>query len=354
MAMSVADAGPVGLLSGGHASEHEISLRTGATMRAAMESSGCEVVEMVIGTDGVWNELARGLSQRSMRVDNECSAAVWRGDALEAVARWKQRGVRCVALGLHGRGGEDGAIQGFLEVSGLAYTGCGVGASAVALDKILTKHLMRSADIPTPRWSVVQCAGGRTSAAVAEIVTTHGLPVVVKAVGLGSSVGVFVCKDASAVADALHKLSTEAQVLVEDCVRGREFSVPVLGHGLNARALPAISIVPKLGDFFDLASKYTPGGAEEVCPAQVDATTAAALAAASVALHRLIGARGVTRTDIMQHADGSIAVLEINTLPGMTAESLVPRSAAVAGYSMAALMELLIQDGLDARAARCG
>lgn len=340
----------VGLLSGGHASEHEISLRTASTMRAGLEANGYCVIEMVIAFDCRWHELPSVCSQRPQRVEHSWGEAIWSGSALGAVERWKERGVECVAMGLHGRGGEDGALQGFLETCGLAYTGCGVAASAVALDKVLSKHVMRSAGIPTPRWSVVP--GGVGSEVVEQLVARHGLPLVAKANALGSSVGVFVCEDKASVLAALVALRAESQILVEDCVRGREFSVPVIGFGPEARALPVIDIVPKLGKFFDLASKYTPGGAEETCPARVDAVTAEAMATAALMLHRIIGARGVTRTDIMQAEDGTLAVLEINTLPGMTAESLVPRSAAVIGLSMAQLMDALVQDGLRARVAR--
>ncbi len=235
-------------------------------------------------------------------------------------------------------------MQGFLQQHGFAYTGCGVLASALAMDKILTKRILVAEGIPTPPWHVVPAGSRQTSATIERLGSVLGWPMVLKAPGLGSSVGVHIARTMAEAARALADLGSGTDVLAEGFLSGREFSVPVLGSGESCRALPTIAIIPKLADFFDLKSKYTPGGAEELCPAPVADNVQVELMRLAVLTHRAVGATGLTRTDILEAADGSLQVIELNTLPGMTEQSLAPKSARVAGIDMAALMDILVAD----------
>ena len=341
----------LGLLSGGHRSEHDISLRSASSMRKALEASGFSIEEFIIACDGSWNALAAE-NQRPTHVESSFEVAAWRGTAAEAVLRWAALGVDCVVLALHGKSGEDGSMQGFLQQHGFAYTGCGVQASALAMNKILTKRILQAEGIQTPPWRVVPPTAPRDVAQVEAWASALGWPLVLKAPGLGSYVGVFIVRSPDEALSALADLGTREDVLVEGYLSGREFSVPVLGSGPQCRALPTISIVPKLGKFFDLESKYTPGGAEETCPAPVADSINQELMRLAVQTHRAVGATGLTRTDILEGSDGSLQVIEINTLPGMTEQSLVPRSALVAGMSMGQLMQALVQDAYEQCARR--
>lgn len=343
--MSRSPSRALGLLSGGHRSEHDISLRSAASMRAALQAAGHSVDEYVIACDGSWHVLPEG-SVRPERVEAGFSGSAWSGSAAEAVLRWQRHGITCVVLALHGRSGEDGSMQGFLQQHGFAYTGCGVLASALAMDKVLTKRILVAENIATPAWRVIPADSPRTDELVPELGRALGWPLVLKAPALGSSVGVHVARTAREAEQALAELGSGDDVLAEAFLSGREFSVPVLGSGALSRALPTIAIVPKLASFFDIKSKYTPGGAEELCPAPVAGSVQEELMRLAVRTHRAVGATGLTRTDILEAADGALQVIEINTLPGMTEQSLVPKSARVAGLDMPALMNILVEDAL--------
>lgn len=344
------------LLGGGHESEHEVSLRSSATLRDALLATGRRVHPVLIGQDGTWNlmpPVAPGSPAAPFprAVAGRHPGAAFAGSAAEGVTRLRSAGITTAVLGLHGRGGEDGTIQGFLETAGFAYTGSGVVASAAAIDKVLCKRLMTSAGLPTaPFLEVGEAAGpGAAPADAARWAAALGLPLVVKAPGLGSSVDVHIAataEDAARAAAAV--LASGPRALVERFVRGREFTVPVLGRAAESEALPVIEIVPRLASWFDAGSKYTPGGADEIVPAPIGPAETARLQELAVRLHRLVGARGVTRTDIIVDGSGEPWILEINTLPGMTAESLVPKASRAAGLPLSGLVERLLDDALAA------
>jgi D-alanine-D-alanine ligase len=210
------------------------------------------------------------------------------------------------------------------------------------MDKLLFKRLLASEGLPTPPFRELLDADDD---ALRDAVEALGLPLVVKPPALGSSVGVCIVEAAkdlpAAVRDAR---GADGRVLLEAFVRGRELTCPVLGEGRGARALPLIEIVPRKASWFDYKSKYEPEGADEICPAPVHPELRNRAEALALRVHRLIGARGVTRTDFMVDAGGTPLILEINTLPGMTAASLVPKAAAVAGLSIASLVRRLLDD----------
>ncbi len=353
--------GRVALLAGGHPSEHEVSLRSGRMMAEALAEAGFGVIPVLLGMDGTWN-IAGASSLESgwpVSVATQWAAATWRGTAASAALELARLGVDTVCLGLHGPNGEDGTIQGFLETVGFAYTGSGVTASAVAMDKIQSKRVAASVGLRTSAFEVLEpgdpsAGSSATRAAWADqVVTKLSLPLVIKAPILGSSVHVHIARTSGAARAAVEEVWRAGErVLVEAFVEGREFTVPVLGTGAAARPMPVIEIRPKLAGWFDAASKYTPGGADEIVPAPIPTAEALRLQEAAIRLHTAIGGAGVTRTDFIVNSEGVPFVLEINTLPGMTRESLVPRAARAMGKSMAVLMQDLVLEARTRRAAR--
>lgn len=341
----------VALLCGGDPSEHVISLQSSRTLLRALVEAGYPVHPVCIGEDRTWNLLplvapgATDVAELPERVISTLPAAVVAGSALEVGAALHAEGVRVVVLGLHGRGGEDGSMQGFLQTAGFAYTGCGVTASAVAIDKLHLKRMLVGAGLPTPRYREVR-PGAELAATVDRAVDELGLPLIVKAPGLGSSVDVHRAPDPVAAKEAVARVlaTGESRVLLEECISGRELTCPVTGSADHLRALPIIEIRPQHADWFDYSSKYDAGGAEEIVPAPIEDGLAARVEDLALRVHRLIDARGVTRTDFMVDAAGKPFILETNTLPGMTAASLVPKAAGAAGIPLPGLVASWVEE----------
>jgi D-alanine--D-alanine ligase len=241
---------------------------------------------------------------------------------------------------MHGLYGEDGALQGALELLGIPYTGSGVLASAVAMDKGISKRLFLASGIPTPR-SIIYAEADRNRNLVEEIKEQFGIPVVVKAAAQGSSIGVAIVEKEddlpSAVVEAF-KYSNH--IVVEEFISGKELTVAVLGSEAP-QALPIIEIVPNSGRY-DYHSKYTRGATEYIVPARVDDTTTKMIQKVAVDVFVLLGCKGVARVDVMLDQHSRPYVLEINTIPGMTATSLVPKAAAAAGMGFEDLCERLL------------
>jgi D-alanine-D-alanine ligase len=251
---------------------------------------------------------------------------------------------------LHGLYGEDGTMQGFLDLLGIPYQGSGVLGSAVAMDKNLSKELYRLNGLPVADWSVVQDMQGIRPA---EIVERFGLPVVIKPVHEGSSLGLTLATGEEQLMEGLKKaLEHDSQVMIEKYVKGRELTVGVLGND-DLVALPVIEIRPGAGySFFDYDAKYLPGASQEICPAEIDDETTALVQQYGVSAHRALRLRGYSRTDMMLAEDGSVCLLETNTIPGMTATSLMPQAAARHGLPFPQFLEKLIDLGLEAKGKR--
>jgi len=303
--------GRVGVLFGGRSSEREVSLLSGAAVLQALLQSGVDAhaFDPAVGT------LAELESARFDRV----------------------------FLVLHGRYGEDGTIQGVLETLGIPYTGSGVQASAIAMDKVTTKKLWEAAGLPTPAW--VHHQPGDTLPDLARL----GAALVIKPVSEGSTFGVSKvgAGDAAAVQAAIAAArGFDPGVLIEECIVGRELTCAVLGEGRGARALPLIEIRAP-GANYDYHNKYFSDDTQYLCPAPVDAALAGRISELCVRAYRAVGARGWGRIDVMLRAAGAGEqpyLLEINTAPGMTGHSLVPMAARAAGMDFAALV-LHILDG---------
>jgi D-alanine-D-alanine ligase len=248
---------------------------------------------------------------------------------------------------LHGLHGEDGTMQGFLDLLGVPYQGSGVLGSAIAMDKDLAKELYRMNELPVADWVVVTRDDDIDGAALVE---RFGLPVVIKPVREGSSLGLTLAKTMGEMLGGIHKaLEHDSQVMVEKYISGKELTVGVLGN-TEVEALPVIEIVPGEGfSFFDYDAKYKPGATEEICPARIPDQTRDLVQKYGVLAHRVLRLRGYSRTDMILTDDSQVYLLETNTIPGMTPTSLMPQAAAAYGLAFPAFLEKLIELGLEAR-----
>lgn len=308
----------IALLAGGISSEREVSLNSGSQVLAALDPAKYDVLRYDPKTD-----LPR-LVADAARID-------------------------AALVILHGPYGEDGTVQGLLDLLGIPYQGSGVLGSAVAMNKIASKLLYRQAGLPTPEYMVVRRGEAvDLDAAVAEL----KLPVVVKPVAGGSSVGITIVRSRADLAAAIETaFAHDPEVLLETYVDGVEITGGVIGNEA-LEALPLIEIIPERGSrFFDYAAKYTEGGAQEICPARIDAETTARAQRLCIAAHRALFCRGYSRTDLMLRGR-ELFILETNTIPGMTATSLLPRAARTAGMQFGALLDRLIALSLEGRPAR--
>jgi len=300
----------VAVLYGGLSTERDVSLRTGKACADALVSKGYDVA--------------------LLDVDRELPA------------RLREAQVDVAFNALHGRWGEDGCVQGLLEAMGIPYTGSGVLASAMGMDKVVAKAMFRSLGLAVIDYRVFPAA---RAAAIGPADLPFGIPCVVKPSGEGSSVGVHLVKDAAKLAEACRDAATfKGEVIVERYVKGSEVNVAVL----EGNALGAIEIVPA-NEFYDYAAKYTAGTTRYFYPARIpDAHRVRVMEAAEVA-HRGLGCAGVTRVDFIIAPDGTPYILEINTLPGMTGTSLVPKIAAGLGIAFPDLCERIL-DGAALKA----
>ena len=303
----------VALLAGGTSGEREISLKSGDGVEKALGEAGFQVTRLDPADK---KDLERLISE-------DFDVAF---------------------LTLHGKGGEDGAIQGFLELVGLPYTGSGILASATAMDKNRAKTVYKAAGIP-----VIPGVALRKGDAVDldAIKRKTGVPCVVKPATEGSSLGLRIVQDEADLAGAIdYVLTVDDAIVIEKFVAGTETTVAVLGNG-DPEALPVIEIVPLAADTYDFESKYAPGGCQHVIPARLDGATTAKLQELAKQAHAALGCRGVSRTDFIVDGNGDPWILETNTLPGMTATSLLPDTAGHAGYTYPALCTKLVELALE-------
>ncbi len=294
----------IGVLLGGLSSEREVSLASGTAILKALQGKGYDAVTIDVGRD-----VAERLHREKIEV---------------------------AFNGLHGKFGEDGAIQGLLEVLGIPYTGSGILASAMGMDKIVSKAVFRSSGLNVGPFLVLS-RGDRDPLGRARAET--GFPLVVKPSREGSSVGVSLVHEEKELAAALALAFTyDREILVERYIRGKEVQVGVLG----SRALGAIEIVPK-DVFYSYEAKYKQGGSEHFFPARVPEAVYQRTLDAGMAAHRALGCRGYSRVDFIIDQEGVPYILEVNTLPGMTATSLLPEIAQGAAIAFPELVEEILR-----------
>src|SRR5262245_46639941 len=336
----------VAVLFGGPSSEHEVSIASGLQVIAHLDRTRYLVSAVFLDRDcGVYPFAAVDPEFRLPGARNGSA----RLDLLGGLSWLQEHDVGVVFLGLHGHFGEDGQVQALLDSVGMPYTGSRVAASALAMDKDLTKLLARSVGVPVApwvRWRAPQEPDWQHETAWLQ--REIGLPCVVKPNAGGSSVGLNLAETRDQLASALHAGGGE-ELIVERFVSGEELTVGVLETAEGPKALPPILIRAARSRMFDYEAKYQPGMAEEICPAPISLAIEECVSGHAVALHRLLNCRGVSRSDFIV-SDGTPYFLELNTLPGLTSNSLVPKAARAAGMSFAALLDALLEG--DCRVAR--
>ena len=254
------------------------------------------------------------------------------------VATLKEQGFDRVFNILHGRGGEDGTMQGLLEQIGIPYTGCGVMASALTMDKMRTKMLWKAFCLPVAEMEIVTVEN-RATLNPEVVVKKLGLPLMVKPSLEGSSVGLTKVKTMEELESAVDfALKFDRTVLIEEWLAGDEFTVPVL----DGEVLPSIKIVPE-GEFYDYEAKYISDNTQYFCPAGLTEAREQELRRLVKQAYDVVGCRGWSRIDVMADAEGKFRLVEVNTNPGMTSHSLFPKSAATVGYSFEQLVEKILE-----------
>jgi D-alanine-D-alanine ligase len=308
MAMTDFKGKRIGVIMGGPSSEREVSLRTGRGVLEALLSRGHDAV----GVD--WRAATNN--------DGNLPAAL------------QQERVQVAWIALHGVWGEDGCVQGLLECLGIPYTGSGVMGSAIAMDKVMSKRIFdQSGAVGTARWRIYSGP---------EDVSAVGYPLVVKPSREGSSVGVTIVRDPAALPAALVEAKKHhGEVLVEEYVKGREINVAVL-EGWEDGVLGEVEVRPAV-EFYTYEAKYQRNDTQYLCPAPVTAEERARLGVVALAAHRALGCSGYSRVDLILGEGGRIICLEVNTLPGMTEKSLLPKIAAGRGMDYAALVEHILR-----------
>jgi D-alanine-D-alanine ligase len=306
----------VAVLQGGRSLERQVSLRSGARVQDALERLGHDVLGLDVGHDLV-EKLRAG-----------------------------EPDVAFVAL--HGRDGEDGTVQELLEALGIPYTGSRVSACIRSADKVLAKHVMRDAGIPTPDFhSFNETAFKELGAAQAlgAIEERLEFPIVVKPAGQGSALGIKFARTPADVPTALvAAFSYDRKVLLERHVHGRDLAISVLDAPGGPEALPIVEAVPREEDFYDFGSRYEIGRTRFECPAQLDEATAARAREVALEAYTALGCTGFGRVDVMlEESTGELFVLELNPIPGLTETSLLPQAAEAAGLAFDELVERIVQ-----------
>jgi D-alanine-D-alanine ligase len=304
----------VAVLLGGRSLERQVSLKSGARVEDALQRLGHTAAPIDVGAD-----LVERLTE--LRPD-------------------------AAFVALHGRDGEDGTIQELLEVLAIPYTGSGVAACIRCWDKVLAKHLLRAAEIPTPDFHAFSETAFRelgAAQALPAIEEQLAFPLVVKPAAQGSALGIKFARTAADVPTALvSAFSYDRKVLLERYVRGRDLAVSIVEDGGEPRALPIVEAVPNEKEFYDFEARYEIGRTRFVCPAQLPEEVASRTQELAVAAYRALGCAGFARVDLMLHEDSELYVLEANAVPGLTETSLLPQAADAAGIDFDALIERIL------------
>jgi D-alanine-D-alanine ligase len=315
----------VGVLRGGPSREHEVSLKSGAAILANLPEERYVARDIYIDKNGQWHDRGRPVSPERIL-----------------------RQLDVVLIGLHGEYGEDGEVQKLLERFGVRYAGADSFGSYLAMHKLMAKMRAREAGLLTPEFRHIERTAD-SEAIVHDIIRTFHQPVVVKPIGWGSSVGVSIVGGYAPVLAAIERLFADGapSVLVEEYIRGKEATAGVVENlrGEALYALPIIEIIPPEGDFFSYGAKYS-GQSREVCPGNFSRVAAEELRRAAKIMHRALGLRHYSRSDFIVAPKG-IYYLETNTLPGLTTESLLPKSLAAVGVSFPDFLSHLVNLALS-------
>jgi D-alanine-D-alanine ligase len=305
----------VAVLKGGRSLERQVSLRSGARVEDALERLGHEVVPIDAGID--------------------------------LIARLRDSSPDAAFVAMHGRDGEDGTVQELLEILGVPYTGSGVLACIRAMDKVLTKHLLVEAEIPTPEFFAFNETAFRelgAAEALPAIEERLDFPIVVKPSSQGSALGIKFARTAADVPAALvAAFSYDSKVLLERHVEGRDLAVSIVDGPDGPEALPVVEAVPREEDFYDFEARYEIGRTDFVCPADLPEATTAEAQALALSTYDLLGCTGFGRVDLMLGGGGELFVLEANPIPGLTETSLLPQAAEAAGIGFDQLIGRILE-----------
>jgi len=333
------------VLMGGRSPEYEISLVSGQEVSKNLNRDRYEVLPVVISRDGNnWkiastkNLLESGnpldLRKGSKEIEIKDSRNI---PSINNAGKGNKNPI--VFIAMHGPYGEDGTVQGLLELSNLKYTGSGVLASALGMDKIMFRKLLERERIPIPRYVVVR----KNQQEVTFNEKIGGFPYFVKPSNQGSSVGNSIARNKKELLNSLKDAFRYSDsVLVDEYIKGKEITCANLGN-TNPKALPLVEIVPKKGEFFDYKSKYYEDGADEIVPARISQKLTRKIQEISIKVHDILGCRGFSRVDFLIKDSNYPVVLEINTIPGLTPMSLFPKAAREAGISYSKLLEKIIE-----------
>jgi D-alanine-D-alanine ligase len=342
------------VLMGGTSAERDVSLASGVRVAEALRSRGHEVlsVDTAHGILSAPDEHALLAGKIVKTIPPDVQALVRLNAQLPSTLRSLPK-TEVVFLALHGGQGEDGTLQALLDLTSVPYTGSGHLASALAMDKDLSKHLFRAAGVPTAGWLMAPVSGdGRREAGgggdfAAEVERELGLPVIVKPSKQGSTVGLSIVREIGALRDAVAEAAKfDDEVMVEQFIPGSELTVGILGD----EALPVGEIIP-VHEIYDYECKYTAGMAREIFPADLTVDETKTIQTLALRAFRALKLRGYARIDFRMAPDGVFYCLEANTLPGMTALSLIPQAAAAAGISFPELCERIVQLALETQGA---
>jgi D-alanine-D-alanine ligase len=306
----------VAVLKGGHSLERQVSLKSGARVQDALERLGHDVLSIDVGGDLV------------QRLENERPDVAF--------------------VSLHGRDGEDGTVQELLEVMGIAYTGSGVSACIRAADKVLAKHAMVDAALPTPDFFAFNETAFRGLGAAQALPTIEQrlrFPIVVKPAGQGSALGIkFARTPADVPAALVAAFSYDRKVLLERHVEGRDLAVSIIEQDGLPQPLPIVEAVPEQEDFYDFEARYEIGATKFLCPAEIDVSVAERAAEIALDVYNLLGCSGFARVDLMlEQQTDDLYVLEVNPIPGLTETSLLPQAADAAGITFDQLIERILR-----------
>lgn len=328
------------LLIGGESEEREISIMSGKAVLKNLRREFYEPFMALILKDGRWSfpdgEIKESPPYLSI------------GDAIKKIENFKPD---CAFIAMHGPYGEDGKMQALMELMHIPYVASDVYGSSCAMDKRIAKKLYIQTNIPTPKFieinlKDVKKKGIKLDALVGE---TLGFPCVLKTPRLGSSVGVYICKDEESLSKNINNVTKFADdFLLEEFIKGREITSPVLEdpHSGKVFPLPLIEIVPKKHEFFSYEAKYDPMVTDEICPAPIDEELTEKIKELGVKAHKTLMLKGFSRTDFIVSEDRKIYALETNTIPGLTEVSLFPKSAKEAGISYSKLLDILIKSAM--------
>jgi D-alanine-D-alanine ligase len=344
----------VAVLMGGTSAERAVSLSTGRQVLTALDPNrylayALDTASLDRSRIGAGHQLSDGELSRLPIVDGAPGLMGRDGDPVTAlvdlgrVAPAERPDI--VFIALHGPGGEDGSVQGMLEVLGIPYTGSGVLASALAMDKAMSKRVLSAAGVLMPIDVTVR-RGQPLALGNCGIGTSIAFPVIVKPNRQGSTFGITIAREADQLGSALDTAFQYDDVaLIEQMIVGTEITAPILGND-DLLTLPLVEIVTPTG-FYDYEAKYAPGGSDHIVPARLPASVAEKAQEIARTCHVTLGCRGMSRTDMIVTPDGIVYTLEVNTIPGMTPTSLLPCAAEAAGISFSMLLDRLIDLALE-------